>query len=86
LIESQPATSPGFDLCIVLENLRTTARRGRSKAIGAKQTMIMVFCTARKLVILDVLPKGSKFNSLLEFVRAFWGARQTISMSTINCI
>jgi hypothetical protein len=32
------------------------------QTIGAKKTMITIFFTARQLVLLDVLPKGSKFN------------------------
>jgi hypothetical protein len=32
------------------------------QAIGAKKTMITIFFTARQLFLLDVLPKGSKFN------------------------
>jgi hypothetical protein len=32
------------------------------QTIGAKKTMITIFFTARQLIMLDVLPKGSKFN------------------------
>jgi hypothetical protein len=32
------------------------------QTIGAKKTMIMICFTARQLILLDVLPKGSKFN------------------------
>jgi hypothetical protein len=32
------------------------------QTIGAKKTMIMIFFTTRQLILLDVLPKGSKFN------------------------
>jgi hypothetical protein len=47
----------------------TMFARGPSKVIprtrqtiGAKKTMIMIFFTARQLILLDVLSKGSKFN------------------------
>jgi hypothetical protein len=32
------------------------------QAIGAKKIMITVFFTARKLIVLDVMPKGWKYN------------------------
>jgi hypothetical protein len=32
------------------------------QTIGAKETMMTIFFTARQLILLDVLPKGSKFN------------------------
>jgi hypothetical protein len=32
------------------------------KTIGAKKAMIMIFFTGRQLTLLDVLPKGSRFN------------------------
>jgi hypothetical protein len=32
------------------------------QTIGAKKTMITIFFTARQLIVVDVLPKGSKFN------------------------
>jgi histone-lysine N-methyltransferase SETMAR len=32
------------------------------QTIGAKKTMVTIFFTARQLIMLDVLPKGSKFN------------------------
>jgi hypothetical protein len=32
------------------------------QTIDVKKTMIMLFFTARQLILLDVLPKGSKFN------------------------
>jgi hypothetical protein len=32
------------------------------QAIGSKQTMVTVFFTAGKLVVLGVLPEGSTFN------------------------
>jgi hypothetical protein len=32
------------------------------QTIGAKKTMITIFFAARQLILLDVLPKGSKFN------------------------
>jgi hypothetical protein len=32
------------------------------KEVGAKQTMIMVFFTAKKLIVFDVLPSVSIFN------------------------
>jgi hypothetical protein len=32
------------------------------QTIGAKETMIPIFFTASQLILLDVLPKGSKFN------------------------
>jgi hypothetical protein len=32
------------------------------QTIGAIKTMITIFFTARQLILLDVLPKGSKFN------------------------
>jgi hypothetical protein len=32
------------------------------QTIGAKKTMITIFFTARQLILLNVLPKGSKFN------------------------
>jgi hypothetical protein len=32
------------------------------QTIGVKQTMITIFFTACQLILLDVLPKGSKFN------------------------
>jgi hypothetical protein len=35
---------------------------GTRQTIGAKKTMITIFFTARQLILLDVLPKGSKFN------------------------
>jgi hypothetical protein len=34
------------------------------QAIGRKQTMIAIFFTGRKRIVLDILPKGSKFNRL----------------------
>jgi hypothetical protein len=34
------------------------------QAVGAKKAMIMVFSTAKKLIVLDVLPRGSTFNHL----------------------
>jgi hypothetical protein len=34
------------------------------QAIGRKETMIAVYFTGRKLIILDIWPKGSKFNQL----------------------
>jgi hypothetical protein len=34
------------------------------QAIGAQQTIITVFLAARRLIVLDVLPKCSKFNQL----------------------
>jgi hypothetical protein len=34
------------------------------QAIGTKQTMTMIFLTGRKLIVLSILPKGSKFNQL----------------------
>jgi hypothetical protein len=32
------------------------------QTIGAEKTMITIFFTARQLILLDVLPKGSKFH------------------------
>jgi hypothetical protein len=32
------------------------------QTIGANKTMTTIFFTARQLILLDVLPKGSKFN------------------------
>jgi hypothetical protein len=34
------------------------------QAVGVKQTLIAVFFTATKLIMLDVLPRGSRFNQL----------------------
>jgi histone-lysine N-methyltransferase SETMAR len=34
------------------------------QGIGVKKTMITVFFTGRKLIVLDILPKGSRFNQL----------------------
>jgi hypothetical protein len=34
------------------------------QAIGTKRTLRTIFFTGRKLTVLDVLPKGSKFNQL----------------------
>jgi hypothetical protein len=34
------------------------------QAIGTRQTMITLFLTGRKLFVLDILPKGSKFSQL----------------------
>jgi hypothetical protein len=34
------------------------------QAIGTKQSTITLFFTRRKLTVLDILPKGSKFNQL----------------------
>jgi hypothetical protein len=40
------------------------------QTIGAKKIMITIFFTARELILLDVLPKGSKFNQqyLIDYV------------------
>jgi hypothetical protein len=32
------------------------------QAVGAKKTAIPLFYTTRKLIVLDVLPKGHKYN------------------------
>jgi hypothetical protein len=32
------------------------------QAIGKKQTMIKISFTGRKVIVLDVVPNGSKFN------------------------
>jgi hypothetical protein len=34
------------------------------QAIGTNQTLITLFFTGRKLIVLDLLPKGGKFNQL----------------------
>jgi hypothetical protein len=36
------------------------------QTIGAKKTMITIFFTARQRILLDVLPKDSKFNQQLH--------------------
>jgi hypothetical protein len=34
------------------------------QAIGTRKSMITIFFTGRKLIVLNILPKGSKFNQL----------------------
>jgi hypothetical protein len=34
------------------------------QSIWTKATMITIFFTGRKLIVLDILPEGSKFNRL----------------------
>jgi hypothetical protein len=34
------------------------------QALSAQQTIIAVFFTVRKLIVLDILPKGGKLNQL----------------------
>jgi hypothetical protein len=36
----------------------------RRQVIGTKQTMRMTFFAGRKLIVLDIIPKGSKLNQL----------------------
>jgi hypothetical protein len=44
------------------------------QTIGANKTMIMIFVTARQLILLDVLPKGSKSNQqyIINYVFPFF--------------
>jgi hypothetical protein len=41
------------------------------QAVGAKTTMITVFFTAKELIVLGVLPRGSIFNQLYFINRIF---------------
>jgi hypothetical protein len=65
---SQSPTSACLDISIhppkCLHNQQQRPFRGRGGDINAKQTMITMFFTARKMIDLDVLPKGSKFNQV----------------------
>jgi hypothetical protein len=68
------------------------------QAFGREQTMIMLFFTARKLTVFDLLLKGSKFNQLyvvdykfpdleksnMNFTRRKWGL--TFRVNTDNWI
>jgi hypothetical protein len=42
------------------------------QAIGAKQTMITVFFTARKLIVFDVLPKRDQIESIIYFINCIF--------------
>jgi hypothetical protein len=65
LNELQQVMSPGSDTVIHLQQcLRGRHPRlfqGRSRQL-AEKTIITIFFTARQRILLDVLPKGSKFN------------------------
>jgi hypothetical protein len=45
---------------------------GTRQTTSAQKTTIMVFFTARKLTVLGILPKGSKFNQP-HFINYFFG-------------
>jgi hypothetical protein len=65
LKELQRVMSPGSDTVLYLQHcLRGRHPRlfqGRAKQL-ARKTMITISFTAGPLILLDVLPKGSKFN------------------------
>jgi hypothetical protein len=67
LMASQRATSPGFNTLwhprksLSVRQQMSFRRHGRQLA---RETMITVFFTAKKLIVLDVLPRGSTFNQL----------------------
>jgi hypothetical protein len=44
-----------------IQSLADVIKRTR-QASGTKRTMIMFFLTGHKLIVLDILPKGSKFD------------------------
>jgi hypothetical protein len=46
------------------------------QAIGASQTMIIIFFIARKLILLGVLPKDSKFNQFYSRNYFFWTCKK----------
>jgi hypothetical protein len=67
LKESQPVTSPGSNIPIRAQNCVRIADRCYSKdAAGYRdeETMITIFVTGRKLILLDILPRNRKFNQL----------------------
>jgi hypothetical protein len=67
LMASQQATSPGFNTsqyprkCLPGRHQMSFRGHGRQ---GAKKTMITVSFTAKKLIVLNVFPRGSTFNQL----------------------
>jgi hypothetical protein len=67
LEESQQVTSPCSNIPIlfalqVSSQWPPDATPRTRQAIETKQTMITIFFTRCKLIVLDILPKGSKFN------------------------
>jgi hypothetical protein len=67
LMASQQARSRSFNTprhprkCLPVQHRMSFRGRGRQLA---RKTMVMVFFTARKLIVLDVLPRGSTLNWL----------------------
>jgi hypothetical protein len=51
----------------------------RRQVAGAKATMITMLCTAKKLIVLDVLPKGSTFNQLY-FINSIFPVLKTANL------
>jgi hypothetical protein len=50
------------------------------QAVGAKQTMITVFFTIKKLIMFDVLPRHSTFNQL-HFINKIFPDLKTVNLN-----
>jgi hypothetical protein len=55
------------------------------QTIGGKETMITIFFTARQLILLDVLPTGSKFNQPYFINSAFPDLKRKARTFVVEC-